>query len=117
VIPGSPTSTRLETRVNGSDTNPYLSLAAALASGLYGIEKKLKLKTKPITGSGYQDTEAVPLPRNLAEATQRFQSSDIARSLLGSAFVEHFAKTRLWEWRQFSKAVTDWETKRYLEII
>ena len=32
-------------------------------------------------------------------------------------FIEHFAATREWEWRQFSKVVTDWELKRYLEII
>jgi glutamine synthetase len=31
--------------------------------------------------------------------------------------VEHFTGTREWEWRQFSKVVTDWELKRYLEII
>ena len=41
VIAGSAKSTRLETRVNGSDSNPYLAMAAALASGLYGIEHKL----------------------------------------------------------------------------
>jgi len=33
VIAGSPKSTRLETRVNGSDSNAYLAMAAALASG------------------------------------------------------------------------------------
>jgi glutamine synthetase len=37
--------------------------------------------------------------------------------LLGSAFVEHFAATRRWEWRQFGKAVTSWELERYFEII
>ena len=37
--------------------------------------------------------------------------------LLGAEFVDHFAKTREWEWRQFQDAVTDWELKRYFEII
>src|SRR5204862_486427 len=55
VIPGSPKSTRLETRVNGSDTNAYLALAAALGSGLWGIERKLKLPAGPVSGSGYED--------------------------------------------------------------
>jgi glutamine synthetase len=35
--------TRLETRIPGSDTNPYLAMSAALASGLYGIKHKLEL--------------------------------------------------------------------------
>ena len=46
VIPGSPKSTRLETRCPGSDINPYLALAAGLAAGLYGIEKGLKLDAR-----------------------------------------------------------------------
>ena len=115
-IPGSKKSTRLETRVNGSDSNPYLALAAALASGLYGIENKLEL-APPVVGSGYDDSHATVLPRTLQEATERFQNSEIARSLFGDEFVEHFVSTRQWEWRQFGRAVTDWELARYFEII
>jgi glutamine synthetase len=115
-IPGSKKSTRLETRVNGSDSNPYLALAAAIASGLYGIEHELALPPA-VTGNGYEDSTAVTLPRNLAEATDRFESSELARTLFGPEFVAHFAATRRWEWRQFGKAVTDWELARYFEII
>jgi glutamine synthetase len=117
VIPGSAKSTRVETRVNGSDANPYLALSAALASGLYGVRKRLKLPAGPITGSGYSDATATPLPRDLQEATARFEQSTLAVELFGAPFVEHFAATRRWEWRQFSKAVTDWERARYFEII
>lgn len=117
VIPGSAKATRVETRVNGSDTNPYLALAAALASGLYGIEHRLELPAGPVSGSGYADAAAPVLPRNLHEAAVRMQQSELARELFGDAFVEHFTTTRLWEWRQFSKAVTNWEMARYFEII
>ncbi|HEY4186590.1 MAG TPA: glutamine synthetase family protein [Polyangia bacterium] len=117
VIQGGPKSTRLETRVGGSDANPYLALAAAIGSGLWGIEQKLKLEAAPVKGSGYADTKAPVLPRNLAEATERFDGSAIARELFGDAFVDHFATSRRWEWRQYGKAVTDWERKRYFEII
>lgn len=115
-IPGGAKGTRLETRVNGSDSNPYLALAAALASGLYGIEKAL-VPPAAIAGSGYADESAVTLPRTLEEATERFEKSPIARELFGDAFVEHFAATRHWEWRRFARAVTDWELERYFEII
>ena len=117
VIPGGAKATRLETRVGGSDANPYLALAAAIGSGLWGIEQKLKLESAAVVGSGYADAGAPVLPRNLAEATVRFESSALARDLFGDAFVEHFATSRRWEWRQFSKAVTDWERRRYFEII
>jgi glutamine synthetase len=117
VIPASPKATRLETRVNGSDSNPYLALAAAMASGLHGIKHNLKLEDAPILGSGYRDSRSPVLPKNLYEATERLENSEIAQELFGSGFVEHFVASRLWEWRQFSKAVTNWEMARYFEII
>ncbi len=117
VLPGSANATRLETRVVGSDANPYLAMAACLASGLYGIKKKLKLKTPATIGSGYSDTKNGVLPKNLWEATQVMKESPVAKELFGENFVNHFTGTREWEWRQFSKVVTDWELKRYFEII
>jgi glutamine synthetase len=117
VIPGSSKSTRLEARITGSDINPYVALAALLASGLYGIEKNLNLTQKPIAGSAYMDKTTERLPRNLQESTQKLSQSKIARELLGEEFVDHFVKTREWEWRQFQDSVTHWELKRYFEII
>ncbi len=117
VLPGSSKSTRLETRVIGSDVNPYLAGAAAIASGLYGIENKLELSDERVTGNGYAVEDAVSLPRTLLEATEKMMNSSIARSLFGDAFVEHFGNSRLWEWREFQKSVSDWELKRYFEII
>ncbi|MFO0664139.1 MAG: glutamine synthetase family protein [Polyangiaceae bacterium] len=117
VIPASKKSTRLETRVGGSDINPYLAIAAALASGLYGIENKLELPHPPVVGNGYRDEKAEILPRNLEEASNRMAASKVARELFGDAFVDHFTSSRIWEWRQFQSAVTTWERERYFEII
>lgn len=116
-LPGGSKSTRLETRVVGSDSNPYLAMAACLASGLYGIQNKLKLKQPASVGNGYRDLSNGTLPRNLWEATQAMKENKLATTLFGRAFVEHFTASREWEWRQFSKVVTDWEMKRYFEII
>lgn len=110
-------SCRLETRVIGSDVNPYLAMAASLASGLYGIRNKLKLKQPSTTGNGYTDLSNGTLPKTLDEATQMMKQSPIAKELFGEKFAAHFIQTREWEWRQHLKAVTDWEMKRYFEII
>ncbi len=110
-------SSRLETRVIGSDANPYLAMAAALASGLYGIQKKMKLTQPPTKGNGYRDYSNGILASNLFEATQLMKKSEVAKTILGANFVEHFTQTREWEWRQSLKAVTDWEFRRYFEII
>lgn len=117
ILAGGNNSCRLETRVPGSDVNPYLAMAACLAAGLYGIKNKLKLTQPATAGNGYKDYTNGVLPSTLMEATQQMKKSNVAKEILGAAFVEHFTATREWEWRQHLKAVTDWEYKRYFEII
>ncbi len=116
VLPGSNQSTRLELRVVGSDVNPYLAMAASLASGLYGIKHQLSLQDVTL-GNGYQDNSHGRLPSDLWQATQALKNSTVAKEILGADFVKHFVQTREWEWRQHAKAVTDWELKRYFEVI
>jgi glutamine synthetase len=117
VLAGSPKATRLETRCPGSDVNPYLAMAAVIAAGMHGVEKGLKLTTPPITGTNVGGENVPRAPRTLIETTRIFRESQIARDWLGDTFVEHFAATRDWEWRQWQDAVTDWELRRYFEII
>lgn len=117
VIPGSGPSTRVEVRIGGADANPYLAVAAAVASGLYGIEQGLPLQDPPVAGSAYQESPIPRLPRTLAESTAKLSESKVAPGLFGAGFVDHFARTRQWEWNRFVDAVTDWELKRYFEII
>lgn len=118
VIPGSPKSQRVEYRIAAADANPYVALAAALGSGLYGIEYELE-PSAPVTGNAYDQKHAAKhdLPATLWEAAQRLKTSKAARALFGDAFVEHFAATREWEEREFRKHITDWELNRYFEII
>ena len=118
VIGGSPKAQRLEYRIAAADANPYLALAAALMSGLHGIENELE-PSEPVSGNAYDlppDPETA-LPTTLWEAAQRLKGCQEARAALGDEFVEHFAATREWEVREFRKAITDWEMERYFEII
>jgi glutamine synthetase len=116
-LPGSPKSTRLETRVPGADVNPYLAMSAALASGLYGIKNKMKLKVEAVKGNGYLEKSNGILPGTLEKATAAMKNSALAGELFGGEFVNHFVSTREWECKQYAKAVTDWELRRYFEII
>jgi glutamine synthetase len=117
VIAGSPKSTRLETRCPGADVNPYLAMAAVIAAGLDGVEKGMKLTAPAIHGTNGGAENIPRAPRTLIETTRNFQQSKVARDWLGDTFVDHFAATREWEWRQWLDGVTDWELKRYFEII
>lgn len=118
VIPGGPKGQRCEYRVAPADANPYLAAAAALASGLRGIEERLELPPA-IEGNAYTDPAAAerPLPATLSESATALRQSALAREAFGSAFVEHYAATRDWEVRQFRQSVSDWDRARYFEII
>jgi glutamine synthetase len=117
VIGGSPSSQRVEYRIAAADINPYLALAAAIGSGLWGIEQKIE-PDPAIEGNAYeQESPERALPSTLWEAAQRLRGSGAARDLFGTEFVEHYAATREWEEREARKAVTDWQLARYFEII
>src|ERR1700691_4376831 len=118
VIQGGPKSQRVEYRIAAADINPYLAIAAAIGSGLWGIEHKIE-PDAPISGNAYARTPPVKrqLPRTLGEAALRLARSQAAQQLFGAPFVAHFAASREWEEREFQRAVTDWELARYFEII
>ncbi|WHI45764.1 glutamine synthetase [Microbulbifer sp. VAAF005] len=117
-IPGGDTSQRIEYRLGAADANPYLALAAALGSGLYGVMQQWH-PGEPVTGNAYSlelEGEQV-LPGTLWESTQQFKASEAAQELFGSDFVEHFSASREWEEREYRRHVSDWELERYFEII
>ncbi|MEH6578081.1 MAG: glutamine synthetase [Amphritea sp.] len=118
VIPGSEKSQRVEYRLGSADGNPYLTLAAALASGLYGIMNEWEPEEQ-VKGNAYEQEHPaqLKLPTTLWEAAQRLKTSQAARELFGNAFVDHFAASREWEEREYRKHVSDWEMDRYFEII
>jgi glutamine synthetase len=118
VIRGGASSQRVEYRIAAADINPYIALAAAIGSGLWGIEHRIE-PDAAVTGNAYDREHPVHqrLPATLYEAGERLAASKAARALFGDAFVEHYAATRQWEEREFRKAVTDWELARYFEII
>lgn len=117
-ISGSAKSQRVEYRVPGADTNPYLVAASIFAAGLHGIENRIEPEA-PAMGNAYTQTPPahLQLPRTLWDAAQCLKQSESARKWLGDDFVEHFAATREWEEREFQKHVSDWERNRYFEII
>jgi len=117
-ITGSAKSQRVEYRVTAADINPYIALAAAIGSGLWGIEHAIE-PTEPIVGNAYEVEmgAAYHFPRDLYAAAQRLKRSEAARELFGDTFVDHYAMTREHEANEQRKAITDWQLKRYFEII
>jgi glutamine synthetase len=120
VIPGSTKSQRVEFRVGSADANPYLVASAIVAAGLQGIKEQLILG-EPVVGNAYEKQDELPeewqLPGNLRDANRSFVQSKVARDWFGDTFVDHYSASRDWEVREYEKSVTDWQLKRYFEII
>jgi glutamine synthetase len=110
---GNGPALRPENRLPGGDVNPYLGLAAVIASGLYGIENELPLP-EPIKGNAYT-AEVETVPTTLLEALALWESSTLARDCFGDEVVEHYANMARVELAAFDAAVTDWEKRRGFE--
>lgn len=117
-ITGSEKRQHIEYRIAAADVNPYIAMAAAVGSGLWGIENKIE-PTDPVKGNAYEQKfpKKLDLPSTLFDAAGLLRKSKAAQDLFGDAFVEHYAQSREWEEREFRKAITDWEMQRYFEII
>jgi glutamine synthetase len=115
VVADNPATARLELRIPGADISPHHCLALFLGAVTWGIEERLD-PPEPVEGSydGRERARPVRLPRNLEEAAERFSSSDVARDLFGSGFVDHFAAGRNVEAAACHRLVSDEERARYL---
>ncbi len=115
-VVGHGSSLRIECRIPGADSNPYLVFAAALASGLDGIARQLE--PPPIFEGDLYAAKALPaVPASLREATDLFAASAFVREALGTAVTEHYTHFFRMEQDAYDHAVTDWERKRYFEQI
>ncbi len=105
----SPVARRVENRLPGADTNPYLAIAASLAAGLQGIERKLQ-PTPAIQGE-FVVPEHLSLPCTLHAGIERLRRSTLARELFGEEFIEGYVATKTLELTDFFNEITPWERR------
>ena len=113
---------RLELRLPDGGCNPYLTTAAVIAAGLDGVARELH------PGKGNSDnlydysTDQLKaagigiLPQNLKEAVQAFAEDKVLREALGERLSQEFIDLKTMEWIEYSRHVSDWEIKRYVEF-
>jgi len=107
---------RVECRVGGSDLNPYLAMAALLAAGIDGIEKKLELEPA-FHGDAYGGKDIREIPKTLRHATELLAGSELLRSAFGDDVVGHYVRAGQWEQEEYDRRVTDWEVARGFERV
>ncbi|MBV1776377.1 glutamine synthetase family protein [Burkholderiaceae bacterium DAT-1] len=107
----SPSARRIENRLPGVDSNPYLTLATTLACAYLGIRDKIK-PTEPLTGDAYNLPFA--FPRSLDDAVETLAASKELAEVLGETFVRAYCLVKEAEYIEYSRLVTPWERKHLL---
>jgi len=113
---------RLELRLPDTGANPYLVHAAIIAAGLDGVDRQLtagKMQNRNLYALSAQDCQAEGielLPQNLKEAVDALEQDAILRECLGAEIVDEFIKVKRQEWYEYHRQVSEWETRRYLEL-
>ena len=102
---------RVENRVAGSDTNPYLVMAANLASGYLGIKNKIKA-SKETKKSAFDDKE-VALPKNMEESLFLFENDEDINYIFDEKFIRTISAIRRVEYQAYLSVVSSWE-REYL---
>ena len=104
-------SMRIENRISGADTNPYLVFAANLAAGYLGI--KNKLKPTPETKKSVFGKDKSSLPKNVEEAILLFEQDEHINEVFNQKFIRTIAAIRRVENQAYLKVVSSWE-REYL---
>jgi len=113
--PGRAEAARFELRSPDPACNPYVVLALILAAGLRGIERGYELQAESV------DDEPAPgdghLPRDLREATDLFDASELARETLGDHLCDAFVRNKRREVDEERRTVTEFDRSRYLRLL
>lgn len=103
---------RIECRRPGADANPYLVLAALVASAADGMRREAK--PPPAVEGDASEREDLPrLPGSLESAIAAFGADADLRAALGETFCDYYLVSRAWELKAWREAVSDWERERY----
>ena len=107
---------RIECRRPGADANPYLALAALVASAAVGIQNQATPPV-PLEGDVSGRADLSSLPNSLESALTAFRADGELRGALGEDFSQYYDISRAWELQAWQRAVSDWERERYIRTV
>ncbi len=113
-IPGGPSgSRRIEHRLAGSDTNPYLVLAVVLGGIFNGLEHKTD-PGDPVSGFTAKRSLST-IPPNWGAAIARFCHSKKMAQIFSDQFIDMYITTKTYEFEELAKTVSTAEIEAYLD--
>ena len=115
VIVAGKAATRIEHRVAGADSSPYLVLAAILQAAHMGMKERAD-PGGPISGDAHS-SDIEPLQRSWDAAVRTFAESGFAYATFGPEYRTLYAACKLQELQEFSMRVTDVEYDAYIRTV
>ncbi|ARJ70021.1 glutamine synthetase family protein [Paracoccus contaminans] len=106
-----PEARRVENRLAGMDCNPYLGLAASLATGYLGLVQGQMPRAECLGDAYMSDDE---LPTNLGDALDEMAASEAMRDVLGTEFVAVYESVKRNEYKEFLQVISPWEREHLL---
>jgi glutamine synthetase len=106
VPPSNAANRRVENRIPSSDANPYLAIAAVLATGYLGMSQELE--PAPPVGTD-ANAGGAQLPRSLMESLSLLESCEPLIEILGAGFVKAYARVKEAEHETFMQTISPWE--------
>jgi glutamine synthetase len=111
---GNGPALHVEDRFPGGDMNAYLTYAAMIGAGLYGLDNKLELVDE-FKGNGYVAKGVPRMPRAMYEAIAELERSKAAVEIFGQDVIDHYLNAARVEQETYDAMVHNWERERYLE--
>lgn len=112
---GPPAARRLEHRVPGGDTNPYLVLAAILGGMELGLAEEL-VPPAPLTGNAYAQNLA-QIPATWEDAVTRFAMSELIARLFPARLIDNFTRTKRQEIKTLAQLEPQALSALYLDSV
>jgi len=112
---GGVEATRIEHRISGADTNPYLAAAAILAGVTEGIQNKIE-PPDPVEGNAY-DQNHPTIADNPRDALRALEKDDRVKDWFGADFVEMYSICKWSEVRLFEHQITPLEYELLLPYL
>ncbi len=112
---GAPVARRIEHRVAGGDTNPYLILAVILGAALTGIEDH-RVPPQPLRGNAYA-RNLETLPDDWATAIDLFEQSSLMPRILPPELIRNYVMTKRQELMRLAELSGAERTELYLDTV
>ena len=89
-----------------------------MAAGIEGINLKIEPPQIELGNTYNKDSkEMILAPKNLSESADYFEKSEFVQNIFGKDYQNCLVLLARHEWDKYEQEVSNWEIKRYLDLV